>query len=128
MLHATLHPYLVSAVAPSFFPSRSNVPGCDCCLANTNTIGSCFLNSRQCGYGLCNCDAQNSSCLVEAPSLLYLLEEWNMSSGCPVSECSLNYLKLAESSPEAAEARESLKLECDGERALGLAGMVWLAA
>ncbi|EFN50723.1 hypothetical protein CHLNCDRAFT_55622 [Chlorella variabilis] len=93
-----------------------NVPGCDCCLEDTDTVGSCFLASRQCGDDFCNCGGKNASCLAEEPSLQDLLQEWSNSSGCTPTECSLEYLQRAAETPQAEAARDALKLECDGER------------
>lgn len=33
----------------------ANVPGCDCCLADTKSVAACFAVDRGCGPDYCNC-------------------------------------------------------------------------
>ncbi|PSC71161.1 alpha-amylase chloroplastic [Micractinium conductrix] len=91
-----------------------NVRGCDCCLANTATIGECFLESRDCGPKLCNCDAQDPACTASPPSLEDLLAEWEGDASCSASAaCATGkYLERVTKTEEVTNAAKSLKLEC----------------
>jgi hypothetical protein len=91
------------------------VRGCDCCLADTSTVSSCFAQSRSCGPDFCNCGGQQPSCTSSPLLLEDLLYAWQGDPACNVSACALGYLEQAVQSPQAETAKSALKLECDGE-------------
>lgn len=100
---------------------RSNVEGCDCCLAHTASVASCFQAQRECGPGYCNCEGEDPACLASAAdSLGDLLAEWEADPACGAqSACGADFLERAQESPEAVAALEKGPgLECEGEVAL----------
>ncbi|KAL4859220.1 MLO-like protein 14 [Chlorella vulgaris] len=91
-----------------------NVRGCDCCLKYTDTVGSCFPDSRECGPEFCNCEAKDPSCLVPEISLSDLLYQWGSDANCNITACNQGYLEQAAANPQVQAAKEVLDLQCDG--------------
>lgn len=85
--------------------------GCDCCLSSTPSVSTCFLETRECGPGFCNCDAQNASCVVAQAPLEAILAEWGADPSCQA--CSAAYLPRVEGSEEV-KASSELQAACDG--------------
>lgn len=95
----------------------SNVHGCDCCLGSTDSVSTCFLETRDCGPGLCNCDARNPSCVASQPTLDAILAEWEADATCGADTCSAAFLQRVEASEEV-QAASQMRPACDG--AVGL--------
>lgn len=91
----------------------SNVQGCDCCLGSTDSVSSCFLKTRDCGPGLCNCNARNASCVFSQPPLEAILAEWEANATCAAEPCSAAFLQRVEGSEEVLAASQLQPL-CDG--------------
>lgn len=97
--------------------------GCDCCLGSTDSVSTCFLETRDCGPGLCNCDARNPSCVASQPTLDAILAEWEADVTCGADTCSAAFLQRVEASEEV-QAASQMRPVCDG--AVGLTyGKVW---
>ncbi|KAL4420149.1 hypothetical protein ABPG77_010365 [Micractinium sp. CCAP 211/92] len=108
----------ISSICVSYAPGPyekwsliSNVQGCDCCLSSTASVSTCFLETRECGPGFCNCDAQNASCVVAQAPLEAVLAEWGADPSCQA--CSAAYLPRVEGSEEV-KASSELQAACDG--------------
>lgn len=115
-LGSTCGSCLPRAKHPPFLPRAcSNVRGCDCCLADTSTVSSCFAYSRSCGPDYCNCEGQEPGCVASQLLLEDLLYAWQGDPSCNISACGLDYFEQAANSPQAETAKSALKLECDGE-------------
>ena len=113
--HDTLHP------PPACRPPHlcSNVKGCDCCLAHTSAIGTCFLEERDCGLDYCNCDGLDPSCVTPAPSLDQIAAAWQGDATCPLGACGESYLTAIEDSPQAVTGTEVLTVQCKGMMQVG---------
>lgn len=110
----------ISSICVSYTPGPyekwnliSNVQGCDCCLGSTDSVSSCFLKTRDCGPGLCNCNARNASCVFSQPPLEAILAEWEANATCAAEPCSAAFLQRVEGSEEVLAASQLQPL-CDG--------------
>lgn len=102
----------------------SNVQGCDCCLKNTATVGSCLKVDRDCGPSYCNCDGADPSCAVPEPSLTEVLTDWSNNDTCTCGAYYLGLVRARRSSWRAGRARGLGAGPAPGRRRRGRRGDV----